>query len=123
MLTIVQKALGVQRKTTKRLDGRRVILRRRRGEETLTATPTATIGETRSEDLQDETTILTLRFRDWLIDVIDYDFGDGPVEPEPADEIEYNGESWVVQPTPSEPENRRSDRDKNTWRVHTKKIA
>ena len=120
MKTAIQNALRVQRQTLKRIDGRKVVLLRG---ELRTENVTANIGETRSEDINEDNQIVTVRIRDWLIDVVDYRFGGQQVEPEEGDRLIYAGEIWEVHVTPSEPQHRRHDRDKTTWRVHYKLIG
>lgn len=113
--------MRVQRKATKSLDGRVVLIER--GDNPATAA-TATIGETRSEDfVEDGNTVLTVRFRDWLIDAVEYKVNGEAAIPAEGDRVIYDREIWTVHVTPSEPEHRRSDRDSQTWRVHCKKTG
>lgn len=119
MLTAIQKALRVQRSTTKRLDGRKG--RILRGDKS--SNVTYTIGETRSDDINEEQQIVTVRYRDFLIDVVEYQFDGIPTKPREGDQIVAAGEIWTVHPTSSEPDHRRHDRDQTTWRIHTKKTG
>ncbi len=118
-LTIIQKALKAQRAAIKSIDGRNATLTRGG----ITVKAVVTIGETRAEEIVDNQTVTTIRVRDFLIDVNEYDFGSGPVNPIAGDIVAISGDTWQVLPTSSEPEYRRHDRDGDTWRVHTKEAG
>lgn len=110
----------MQRRALRAIDGRAVSLQRGISK---TDNVVATIGETRSEDINEDQQIVTIRFRDWIINRTDYIIAGRIVEPEVGDHIIYEGEIWAVQPTPSEPGHRRHDRDRTAWRIHTKKVG
>lgn len=58
--------------------------------------------------------------QDWLIDLVDYDFGDGPVEPAIGDVIAAgDGTFEVASLGGSEPAWRWHDRQRTRYRVHT----
>ena len=118
MLTPIQKALRVQRKATKKVDGRNAIVCRG----SLAARVKLTIGESTREEIVENDLTTEIILRDFFIDRPEYDFGFGPVEPEAGDIVRTNGESWQVLPTDSESQSRRHDRDGLTWRIHTKEI-
>lgn len=85
--------------------------------------------ETRFEMPTDFDFVGMLRVRDWLIAADAYGFGAGVVEPAPGDLIRETLEDGgvevfeVMSPGGREPAWRWSDRQRNTLRVHTKRIA
>lgn len=88
----------------------------------------ATIG--RSQDLRfDDNTGIVIghETRDYLIAAADYDFGDGPVEPQTGDIITDSSSGkaieYVVRPTSGEDGARWSDRYGVRWRIHTKRLS
>lgn len=117
-LTPIQKALKAGRATIKAIDGRLALLTRG----IITVSVKLTIGETRAEEIVENDMVTTIRVRDYLIDAIEYNFGQGPVPPMVGDRITIDGKIFQVLPTDSEPEYRISDRDGDTWRVHTKAV-
>ena len=117
-LTIVQRALKAGRAAIKKLDGRVAILSRG----AISVPVNVTIGETRAEEIVEDGIVTTIRVRDFLIDASEYNLGLGPVNPMVGDKITLEGKAFQVLPTDSEPEYRISDRDGDTWRVHTKAV-
>lgn len=120
MANPLQNAALVSRRADKRLGGVFVVVRR--GEKTFEAL--ATKGESRFEHTTDEGFVFETRRVDWMIDVLDYDFGDGPVRPKAGDQLtEVVGfESVVFTVLPDESENAFSFSDRDTrltYRLHT----
>lgn len=84
----------------------------------------ATVGETRVEDLQQDGLLVSVRYRDFLIDACDYGF-EGEVAAPKVDDVitqELGGRTvgFQVLPLPGEREYRRSDRFGDVWRIHTR---
>ena len=69
MPTPVERAILAARAPQKRISGRSVVLRRYVGGVEKLGYAIATIGETRSEEYQSEEMVVTVRFRDFFIDV------------------------------------------------------
>jgi hypothetical protein len=71
--------------------------------------------------------VTTLVFTDFLIDMDDYDFGDGPVEPRRGDRIKRTvggtTHTYEVLPTPSGRVCEWGDTSGDEWRIHTKHIG
>ena len=98
---------------------------RRNGQETTGVT--AMVGTTQAVAEEADGTILTLRSRDFIIAVADYEISGSVVEPASGDLIvETSGEDEIryeVVPFADEPNSRYFDPQRNAWRIHTKQIA
>lgn len=123
MTTPLDKAVLAVRKPVKRVSGRDVVLRRYVDGEEVLGYAVATVGETRSEEFPSDDVVITVRFRDYLIDVADYLIGGELTEPQSDDQIDetIDGEVVTFQILPVQGEaNRFSDRTRAVWRVHTR---
>lgn len=123
MATPVERAILAARGPHKRISGRRVLLRRFVGGVAKLGYAIATIGETRSDEYQSEEMVVTVRFRDYFIDVKEYVIGGELTEPHPDDQIDETIDGVVVTfqvlPAAGEP-NRYSDVTRTVWRIHTR---
>ena len=90
------------RQTHKTLDPVSVTLHRGDG---LAFTATVTIGETQLDEVTTDNTVVTSRQRSFFVDAINYDFGNGPVEPDST-----NG-AWQF-----------SDRARTYYRINTVEV-
>jgi hypothetical protein len=126
MPTPVEKAILAARGPQKRISGRRVVLRRYVGGVEKTGyVEAATVGETTSQEFVTEEMAVTVRYRDYLIDVKDYIIDGEVTDPQPDDQIDETIGGLVVTfqvlPNSGEP-NRYSDMTRTTWRLHTKEV-
>lgn len=123
MPTPVERAILATRAPQKRISGRQVVLRRYVGGAATLGYAIATIGETRSDEYQSEDMVVTVRFRDYFIDVKDYVIGGELTTPRPDDQIDETIDGVVVTfqvlPAAGEP-NRHSDSSRTVWRIHTR---
>jgi len=107
---------------TKRLAHRAVTVTVRRGG--LSFTADATKGMTQLIAATEDNVIVQEKSEDFTIAVADYDFGWGPVDPEPGDMIydDSSGSTVVLEVLPMavEAEKRYSDGYRISWRIHTK---
>lgn len=124
MVTPIQAATQAARAARKVVSGLPIVIRRGAFE---TPVAFATVGETRTEDLVDGTLVVSVRYRDFFVDVADYRIDGDEVAPQVDDKIvqTINGRSVVFQvvPLPGEREYRRSDRSGFVWRIHTREVA
>ncbi len=90
------------------------------------ATVNATVASTTTEEVGDEVVVVT-RFRDYLIDVDQYDAGGGPTKPQENDVIGeiVNGllSLFEVLPAGGNTAFEYSDNTRRTWRIHTKEVT
>ena len=123
MPTPVERAILAARAPQKRISGRSVVLRRYVGGVEKLGYAIATLGETRSEEYQSEEMVVTVRFRDFFIDVKEYVIGGELTTPQPDDQIDETIDGLVVTfqvlPVAGEP-NRFSDSSRTIWRIHTR---
>ena len=84
-MTIVNRAGRAMRQTHKTLDPVSVTCYR---DDSLAFTAIVTIGETQLDEVTTDNTVVTSRQRSFFVDAINYDFGNGPVEPEQGDRFE-----------------------------------
>ena len=92
-MTIVESAARAMRRAQTMLDGRAI--RVQRGSRYFDYT--ATIGETRTDEVTEENTLIASRYRNYFIDVAAYNFGSGPVKPDVGDRItDSAGNCWLV---------------------------
>ncbi len=116
---IVASAAAATRKQQKRLEG--VDARITRGANSVEVK--ATIGETRTEEIIQDSVVVTTRARDYLVDAQEYDFGSGPVEPARADQIiETINDAeitWITTEDQSDTIWRWHDRQRKIYRIHT----
>lgn len=124
MVTPIQSAAQAARAARKEVSGLPVIIRRGSFE---TLVRRATVGETRTEDFIEGQAVVSVRYRDFLIDALDYVVDGDPVAPQVDDKIvqSLGGKEVIFQvvPLPGEREYRRSDRSGFVWRVHTREAA
>lgn len=121
MSSPIQKAKAVVRNAIKKIDPRTVTIVNNSDVES--SSITATIGETSREEFTENNIQIVIRYRDYLIDVADYDFGAGPVEPEQGDYVKETIDGTLcyfeVTSKPGQSTARYHDRDRTVWRVHT----
>ena len=124
MVTPIQSAALAARAARKTVSGLPIVLRRGSFE---TLVPRATVGETRTEDYIEGQAVVSVRYRDFLIDALDYVIDGDEVAPQVDDKIVQvlGGREVVFQviPLPGEREYRRSDRSGFVWRVHTREAS
>jgi len=124
MVTPIESAILAARAARKVVSGLSVIIRRG-SFETLVAR--VTVGETRTEDYLEGQAVVSVRYRDFLIDASDYVVDGDQVAPQVDDKIVQmlGGREVVFQvvPLPGEREYRRSDRSGFVWRVHTREAS
>jgi hypothetical protein len=114
-MTIVGRAGNAMRNTHKHLDPHQVEVFR--GGSSFCAI--ATIGQTQTDEVLNDNTVITTRLRNFFIDVSDYDFGSGAVEPAIGDEIHDQGAVFVVCKDMTDSHWRWSDRERTYYRINT----
>lgn len=117
----VEIAQAAARRSQKTLAG--VVVTIKRGEDE-SQEITAVVGTTRTETAVSDSVMVVGRERDYLIDAADYDFGNGPVEPQEHDEIREPDGSQIycfkVLPIGLEAAWKWSDQFRKVYRLHTK---
>lgn len=127
MASPVEVAISAARGSHKRLAGVPVILRRKvDGDWVETRIAFATVGETRSEEFIEGSIVVSVRYRDYLIDRGDYAIDGVEVAPLLDDQIveELDGREVIfrVSPAAGQREYRPSDRARTVWRIHTREV-
>ena len=118
-MTIIGKAGRAMRTAHKTLDPTEITISRGSASAVVSR---ATVGETRSDELRQDGVVLLVRYRNFLIDADDYDFGDGCVEPVRDDEIVWNGVRFLVTEDSTDSVWRWSDRERTYYRVNTVEV-
>lgn len=120
----IQAATKAARGSRKEISGLSIVLRRGTSE---TSICRATVGETRVDNYLEEGVSVSVRYRDFLIDVDDYRIDGRKVEPSIDDQIEQEIDGVTVTfqavPLPGSREFRRSDRSGYVWRVHCREVV
>ena len=114
-MTVISQAGVASRAAHKKLDPHKVTVTRG----SLSFPATATIGETRSEEILTNNVVILTRVRNYLIDVVEYNFGEGCVEPEVGDQITEGETVWIVTEDSTDTAWRWSDRERKVYRLNT----
>ncbi len=118
-MTIVNRAGRAMRQTHKTLDPVSVTLYRG---DSLAFTATVTIGETQLDEVTTDNTVVTSRQRSFFVDAINYDFGNGPVEPEKGDRFETPHGTFVIAADSTNGAWQFSDRARTYYRINTVEV-
>lgn len=109
---VIDTARSAQRASQKKLEGRVVTVTR----SATTITVFATVGETRAEEVTDNNILVSVRHRDYFIDVVEYTLSGGP---KIDDRITDDGLTFIVTDTFNDTASRHVDRvSRKTWRIH-----
>lgn len=122
-LDLLSSASNLVKRTLANAFARTVTIRRGQ----LTASVSATKGQTTVDAFDAEGLPIRLQAQDWLIAREDYDFGFGPTEPERGDQVEemIGGRREIYDALPLEGTNelwRWSDPDHSLIRLHTNRV-
>ena len=114
-MSVVNRAGRAMRQSHKRLDPVSITVSRDGREFTCTAT----VGETVVDEVTADNTVVTSRQRSFFVDASDYNFGDGPVNPEQGDEFNTPNGVFIVAMDSANGSWTFSDRARTYYRINT----